>query len=128
MTSKYNMIDQYDFDGMTPNANGNLIERAVAAIYHEIKTAEYANLSVAKDGSILVDNYKESISIYLVPTSDFKIKAIIKSHDGRTQGKAQQTFDSADSITTDDIRHLIRTAVSRHEDKCYMLVPSARKG
>lgn len=126
MTIKYNMIEQYNFESFTPDKNSsNLIERAVAAIYQEIKVAEYANLSVAKDGSLLVDNPKESVSVYLVPTSDLKIKATAESNYGRIQGKVQRTFASADSITTEDIRHLIRTAVSRHEDKCRMLVSAA---
>ena len=125
MTTKYNMIDQYNFWNMVPDADSsNLIERVVAAIYQEIRLAEYANLSVAKNGNILVDNYKESVAVYLVPSSDHKMKVVAKSHDRNTLGKVQRTFESAD-ITTDDIRNLIRTAVKRHEDKCRMLVSAA---
>ena len=97
----------------------------MAAIYQEIKVAEYVNLSITNNGDLLVDNYKESIAIYLIPVSDDKFKVIAKSHDRNTLGKVQQTFKNADSITTEDVRSLIRTAVSRHEDKCRMLVSAA---
>lgn len=124
MTS-YNIIDQYNFENMTPNADSdNLVERVTSAIYQEIRTAEYANLSVTGNGSLMVDNYKESVAVYLVPSSDHKMKVVAKSHDRNTLGKVQRTFESAD-ITTDDIRNLIRTAVKRHEDKCRMLVSAA---
>lgn len=126
MTTKYNMIDQYSFWNMVPDAESdNLVERVVSAIYQEIRLAEYANLSVAKNGSLLVDNYKESIAVNLVSSPDRKIKVIAKSHDRNTLGRVQRTFESADSITTEDVRSLIRTAVERHENKCRMLVSAA---
>lgn len=126
MTIKYNVIDQYNFENVVPDANSdNLVERVVSAIYQEIRTAEYANLSVTGNGSLMVDNYKESIAVYLVSSPDHKIKVVVKSHDGNTLGRVQQTFKNADSITTEDIRHLIRTAVKRHENKCRMLVSAA---
>lgn len=118
MTIKYNVIDQYNFENVVPDANSdNIVERVVSAIYQEIRTAEYANLSVTGNGSLMVDNYKESIAVYLVSSPDHKIKVVVKSHDGNTLGRVQQTFKNADSITTEDIRRLIRTAVKRHENK-----------
>lgn len=126
MTTKYNMIEQYSFWNKVPDANSsNLIERVVAAIYHEVRLAEYANLSVAANGKLLVDNYKESVAVHLVPASDHKMKVVVKSHDRNTLGRIQRTFESANSITTEDVRSLIRTAVERHEDKCRMLVSAA---
>jgi hypothetical protein len=126
MTTKCNMIEQYNFESFTPDASStSLVERVMAAIYQEIKVAEYVNLSITNNGDLLVDNYKESIAIYLIPVSDDKFKVIAKSHDRNTLGKVQQTFKNADSITTEDVRSLIRTAVSRHEDKCRMLVSAA---
>ena len=119
MTIKYNVIDQYNFENVVPDANSdNIVERVVSAIYQEIRTAEYANLSVTGNGSLMVDNYK-------VSSPDHKIKVVVKSHDGNTLGRVQQTFKNADSITTEDIRRLIRTAVKRHENKCRMLVSAA---
>ena len=85
----------------------------------------YANLSIAANGNLLVDNYKESIAVYLILASDHKMKVVVKSHDRNTLGRVQRTFESANSITTEDVRSLIRTAVERHEDKCRMLVSVA---
>ena len=126
MTIKYNVIDQYNFENVVPDANSdNLVERVVSAIYQEIRLAEYANLSIAANGNLLVDNYKESIAVYLILASDHKMKVVVKSHDRNTLGRVQQTFKNADSITTEDIRRLIRTVVKRHENKCRMLVSAA---
>lgn len=126
MTAKYNMIDQYNFENVTPDASSsNLVGRVVAAIYQEIRLAEYANLSIAANGNLLVDNYKESIAVYLILASDHKMKVVVKSHDRNTLGRVQRTFESANSITTEYVRSLIRTAVERHEDKCRMLVSAA---
>lgn len=100
MTTKYNMIDQYSFWNMVPDANSsNLVGRVVAAIYQEIRLAEYANLSIAANGNLLVDNYKESIAVYLILASDHKMKVVVKSHDRNTLGRVQRTFESANSIT-----------------------------
>lgn len=124
--NSYNVIDQYNFENVVPDANSdNLVERVVSAIYQEIRTAEYANLSVTGNGSLMVDNYKESVAVHLVPASDHKMKVVVKSHDRNTLGRVQRTFESANSITTEDVRSLIRTAVERHEDKCRMLVSAA---
>lgn len=73
-------------DGYIPVPDGDLIERAVYALYTECPAAEYASVDLAEDGSIMVSSYKEDYEIHLTSTSNGGVKVIAKIN--RFYGKA----------------------------------------
>ena len=114
-------IQQYNFgeegSEANPTPDGDLIERAAYAIYAENRIAEYAYADMAKDGSVMVSNFKEGYEIHLNPVSNGGVKIVAKINQFYGKAQVQRTFKTEDDATADAIRYLIWLAAQKFAAK-----------